>query len=308
MSDTNTTFQNQRVESLLSFGALCINFEYGFQQLNQYLDEVEQRRAGIPYEALGMSERRRMAQPSVISFAASGQPTVISDPYILSREGEVTPGSIALIRLIGVMRAEGGACSVGVRETADMLRKAYSNTNISAIILEVNSGGGEVSAMQLMRSAVEERNKPVIGFSQMAASAAYGTIAKADEVIADGVLAEFGSIGALIQVNREFLQMHKDTFATFYGENAPKKNKEMRAALEGDFSMLQEAANTYTDQFQEMIASDRPLTGGDAYRKQTLSGDMFGADEAKRRGLIDGVGNLNYAIKRARAWAAKYPN
>lgn len=305
MSADTKTYENRGIEKILCYSQLCIDEGYGIRYLNQYLSDLQLLRAGAPYASLGISDRRQKQASAVISLQ-SGSPVVISDNYLIKNERLTPVGSIALLRLEGVMTSEDDASSYGVQYTIGQLRAAYSNQNISAIILETNSGGGEVTAMQMLVSALKERNKPVIGFGHFVASAAYGTLAETDEVIASNEGAEFGSIGAVLTLDKEFLQFYKDTFAAFYGENAPLKNEVFRAALDGNFTPAQERANKATDDFQAAVTAMRPLTGGEAYKKTTLSGAMFGAAEAKRRGLIDGIGNMNYAVKRAQAWASKY--
>ena len=110
----------------------------------------------------------------------------------------------------------------------------------------------------------------------------------------------------MVQVSLEFLEYYKTNFVAFYGKNAPLKNNEIREAVKGNYEPLQEVADKSTDQFHAMIGAARPLTGAEQYRSVTLSGKMFDAAEAKRRGLVDGIGNLSYAKKRAMMWASKY--
>jgi ClpP class serine protease len=302
---STTTFENRGIEQLLSMSEMFIEERFGFQALNQYLSDISELKAGVPYVNLGISQRRERCIPSILT-AEGGVTKTISDPYILRNESLTPKNSIALLRLEGVMSSRDGSSSYGVQYQAQQLRNAYSNNNVSAIILEVNSGGGEVVAMNILTGALKERNKPVIGFGHYVASAAYGTIAMADEVIASDQMAEFGSIGAMVQVSLEFLNYYKENFVAFYGKNAPLKNNEIREAVKGNYEPLQEVADKSTDQFHAMIGAARPLTGAEQYRSVTLSGKMFDAAEAKRRGLIDGIGNLSYAIKRATAWSKKY--
>lgn len=301
----NKTFENPGIEKILCYAELCIEHSFGIRCLNQYLSDLSLLRSGVPYPSLGISTRREKNLPSVISMA-SGSPQVISDRGLIRNERLTPVGSIALIQLNGVMSTADEASSQGISSQVEQLRAAYSNQNISAIIIETNSGGGERTAMDMMVSALQERNKPVIGFGHFVASAAYGTLATADEIVASTDNAEFGSIGAAVTINKEFLALYKEHFQAFYGENAPLKNEPMREALEGNFEPIQKIANQATDAFHAYVSSVRKLTGATAYQKQTLSGAMFSAQEAKRRGLIDAVGNMNYAVKRAQAWAIKY--
>lgn len=302
---SNTSFENRGIEKMLSYGQLCIEEGYGFRCLNQYLSDIELMRSGAPYSSLGISKRREAGMPAIVKVSASSY-DIVSDPYILRNEKLTPKGSIALLRLEGVMNSQDDASSYGVQNMAQQLRYAYANNNIEAVIIEGNSGGGEVTAMQIMVGAIQERNKPVIGFGHFVASAAYGTFAATDEVIASDAMAEFGSIGAVITINKEFLAWYKETFESFYGKDAPLKNEAMREALKDNFQPIQDLADKATTQFHDMVSALRPLNGGDAYRKATLSGKMFDANEAKRRGLIDGIGNMAYAVKRAQQWANKY--
>lgn len=91
-----------------------------------------------------------------------------------------------------------------------------------------------------------------------------------------------------------------------YGEDAPNKNGDFRAALGGDYSKLQKRVSDLTRAFHDEIKRDRPLRGSEDMIKETLSGSMFAAMEAKKRGLIDAIGNLPYAIKRVNSLKAKY--
>lgn len=299
----STNFENRGIEQLLAMSEMFIEERFGFQALNQYLSDISALKAGVPYVSLGISQRRERCVPTLLS---ADNNSTISDSYILRNERLTPKNSIALLRLEGVMSSKDGASAYGVQYLATQLRNAYSNDNISAIILEVNSGGGEVVAMSILAGALKERNKPVIGFGHYVASAAYGTIAMTDEVIASDEMAEFGSIGAMVQVSLEFLEYYKTNFVAFYGKNAPLKNNEIREAVKGNYEPLQEVADKSTDQFHAMIGAARPLTGAEQYRSVTLSGKMFDAAEAKRRGLVDGIGNLSYAKKRAMMWASKY--
>jgi len=294
-------FENRRIEKILSYSQLAIDLQFGIKLLNRYLSEVEMAASGVPYSQIGFSARREESgQVHVIT--ASGQ--TITDPYLIRNPSLTPPGSKAVLRLSGMMTAEDEASSSGIGTLAARLRQAYSNDNIDAVVLETNSGGGEITAMQMMMSAVQERNKPVIGWVHMAASAAYGSVAGTDEIIVSSPLSKVGSIGAVVTIDKTFLEFFKENFVSFYGANAPKKQGEFRSMLEGDFGPMQEMVDEATDQFHAQVRGLRNLSGSESYVKETLNGSMFDAGAAKRRGLIDGVGNLNMAIKRADVWMA----
>ena len=295
------------VEKLLSYGPMCIEAHEGLRLLNRYLHDLSAVSAGVPYSELGIGERRRQSSAvSVIMPGANGELTqTYADTGLLSNSSLVRPQSVAVLKLSGAMTSNDDISSHGVGMIESQLRAAYSNDNIGAIIIDTNSPGGEVTAMQMLVGAIEDRNKPVLGFGRFVASAAYGALAATDEIIASDKMAQFGSVGAVITLDKAFLEYYAQNFLSFYGEDAPNKNKEWRAALGGDFAPIQEAADKATKDFQQQVSKKRALTGGEAYQRATLSGAMFDAVEARRRGLIDGIGTMNYALSRSAAWMDK---
>lgn len=153
-----------------------------------------------------------------------------------------------------------------------------------------------------MNDALSVRNKPVVAHTYFAASAAYGTAAGADEIISLSEASRVGSIGAVVSLNRLALEEYANQWLDIYGKNAPNKNREFRAMQNGDFGPLQQVVNDATDMFQAKIKALRPLRGNDQKITDTISGDMFTGTESKRRGLIDGIGGIEYALKRLQAW------
>jgi len=307
MAANNQKLPDTAVQKLLSYDALCIEVGYGLRLLNSYLHELSLVASGVPYAELGIGERRRAsAAVTILSTDANGDYSIQSqDRGLLSNSSLTKPQSVAVLKLSGAMTANDDISSYGVGMLESQLRQAYANDNIGAVIIDTNSPGGEVTAMQMLVGAVQDRNKPVLGFGRFAASAAYGTLAATDEIIASDKMAQFGSVGAVITLDKSFLEFYGENFLSFYGEDAPNKNAEWRAALEGNFSPMQEAANKATRDFQQQVSKQRPISGGETYQRQTLSGAMFDAVEARRRGLVDGIGTMNYAISRAAAWMQK---
>jgi len=291
------------MEKLLTYGDMCIEAQAGIRFLNRYLHEMSLVASGVPYAELGIGERRREA--SAVRVFHPDTQTASEDRGLLRNETLTKPGSIAILKLSGVMTSQDDISSYGVGYLESQLRAAYANGNIGAIVLDTNSPGGEVTAMQMLVNAVQDRNKPVLGFGYFAASAAYGTMASTDEIIASDKMAQVGSIGAMITLDKAFIDFYNENFISFYGEDAPRKNEEWRAALEGNFTPVQEAANRATRDFHEQISRQRSLTGGAEYQRATLSGAMFPAPDARRRGLVDGIGTMNYALSRAAAWMDK---
>jgi len=299
---------NWDIETFLMTSQLLeLDFEFGFQQFNMYLQELAMVKSGgkkMVVEAI--RARAAAAQPKLLvpsDAAATGYNMV--DKWDIM-DGNTPPGSIALLKLNGVMRSQSGFSSPGVDRLATDLRSVYNNGNIRGVVLETMSGGGETLAGNLLKSALSERNKPVIGFGHLVASAAYRALTGTDEIVMSSTSAEAGSIGTMISLDNKFLSKFRDRFTEFYGSDAPNKNGEFRRAMAGDFSAIQNRVDTLTREFHNEIKRDRPLQGDAAHIRDTLSGAMFNANDAKKRGLVDAVGNMNFAVRRVMALQSKY--
>lgn len=295
------TFDNFTLEAGL-LGQLHVDLQFGLNCWAAYQYDLAQRKAGFSVYEIGLAERRQALLSSVLIPTPEGYQT-IDDTKLIKNASLTTPGSIAHLKLSGFMQADGGLSNPGVTQLANDLRAAYSNPNISSIILEVNSGGGQMVAGDILRVAVSERNKPVIAYGWLIGSAAYNAVTGADEIIAANTGAEFGSLGAMYQMNKQVLAYLKENTVSVYSDASPGKNAGSRAAVENDdFSVFKKEVTAATEIFHQTVQASRPLRGNEDKIKSTLDGSMFFADEAKRRGLIDSIGNFNFAIARAKRW------
>lgn len=300
--------QNADIERfLISAGSLEMDFHFGLNELNKYLEDLRLLSLGVAFSELGIAQRRHESKPGLIlPLDDAGTYRFVSRYNLNNPENPIPANSIALLKLSGVMRSESGISTPGISGMISDLREAYANDAIKGVIIETNSGGGESIAGTMLKSAIEERNKPVIGFGHVVASAAYRALSGADEIIGSSQSAEFGSIGTMISVDGSILNEYRQRYADFYGQGAPKKNAEHRAALMGDFSEIQKRVDDLTESFQNEIRNSRNLQGSAAKIAETLNGSMFDAVEAKKRGLVDMIGNMQTAVRRVYALEDKY--
>ena len=305
MEVETATRQNRDIESfILSSGELEIDFLFGVSEYAHYIEDLRLLSMGLGFQELGISERRAACRPRMlVEWAGTYR---FADESTISDESKTANGSIALLQLRGVMRADSGLSSPGIDSLITSLRDAYANENIAGVIIESTSGGGESMAGNKLANAIGERNKPVVLLGHLAASAAYRVGAAADEIIAAGDAAEFGSIGTMVTLDSQILNTYRERFQDFYGAAAPRKNGEHRQAIAGDFSGIQELVTRKTVAFQQEIARARPLRGNEARIAETLNGSVYDALEAKSRGLVDMIGNMQTAVKRIQALRGKY--
>jgi protease-4 len=300
MSELNT--QIAGIGALLS-GELAIDQEWGLSQLSAFALEMAMAKAGVPYTELGISERRHSQMPVLYSEDGNMLRQAV-EGWQMYHESDTPENSIALIPLNGVMRSTSAASTRGTDAIERDLRAAYNNRNIAAIVMDINSGGGEAVAGQRLASIVSTRNKPVISLGHFVGSAAYMVASASDEVLAGSPGARFGSIGALYQIDRRLLTEYAENVIEVYAEQSTQKNAAHRAAVTGDFSLLKKEATKSAQSFIDLVQSYRGISETNA--EKAFTGAMFDAREAKRMGLIDiSNGNLNTALSRATTWAKR---
>jgi len=207
--------------------------------------------------------------------------------------------NVAVIPLTGVMRLEGGMCAKGIQDIANEIRAINSDPSISAIVINANTPGGEAVAGIELFNAISEINKPVFVYAHRLASAGImGTLA-ADGIYAASTQSDFGSVGVMMSIDNKIVQYLRENVTTLYSRNSPNKNEEFNALMEGDVSKYINALTTMDDDFMQRVANYRPLKGSESQKQETLSGRMFFAQDAQKRGLIDGIATLTQVIQMA---------
>jgi len=111
----------------------------------------------------------------------------------------VKSGLVAVIPIMGAMSRYGNYCSWGSEDMANWILEANQDPSISAIVLEINSPGGQVDGTQMLGEVIRQSQKPVVAWvAGMAASAAYWVASQAREIMMESLTtSEVGSIGVL---------------------------------------------------------------------------------------------------------------
>ena len=144
---------------------------------------------------------------------------------------------------------------------------------------------------------IKERNKPVLSYYRYSGSAALLASVASDEIM--GALgSEIGSIGAYIPIDKVLMAMLKEDIEFIYAQQSTQKNGPLMAALRLDYEPLRKAVTKTAAAFIKEVETFRPLN--ETFKEEVLSGPMFSASEAKKRGLIDSTGTFTDGMKRAR--------
>lgn len=214
--------------------------------------------------------------------------------------------AVAIIPLHGTMLKYGTYCAYGTTEIADAIREAANDPKVAGVVLDIDSGGGAVDAIAPILDALDynrSKGKSSVAFCDLAASAAYYAALGCDEIVANNAIsAEFGSIGVMMSFadyskyyENEGIKMH-----TIYSNLSDYKNAPFEAAKKGEYDKIKtEQLDPLARKFQEAVKAKR----GDKLKLETegiLSGKMFYHSDALAYGLIDSIGNKDFAVSRVR--------
>lgn len=288
---------DRHIDTLIAGAKWHIDFEWGLGQLSSYLHNVVVASQGTSLAELFAFERRKSALIELVAVSTPTGPAAITlqeneDPSGQPQENE---RYVAKYNLTGVMRLQGGACSWGVNDLVRAMNGMDGLDHIAGHFLEVDSGGGEGLAGDVLYEAVKGAEKPVYAYVHRAGSAAMHGIAAADRIGTSTDSSELGSIGTYYSINKQFVDWYKANIDDIYSSKSDDKNAAFRAYMKGDKSLLVASADKHVDVFHAHIESARPLN--EDLKDSTLRGGMFPSAEAIERGLADEQQNYNGAMR-----------
>lgn len=225
----------------------------------------------------------------------------ISDYGGWSAPEDAPKNSVAIVNINGAITKYDQECGPsGMQTKANLLNRCYAEDNIKAIVLNIDSGGGEGNGCRVLQETIAGRNKPIVAFcNDFVASAAYGIAAYCDKIVANSDLCEIGSVGTYCTIldSRVYYEKMGIKLENIYATKSTDKNQVFLKAINGDPEPLRKVCDTYNEAFISSIATAR--VGVISEDQNTwATGKMFFAPEALSLGMIDEVDSfenvLNY--------------
>jgi len=191
---------------------------------------------------------------------------------------------------------------VGAETMSGKLRTLALDKNVEAVVLRINSPGGEVFAAEKVRrevQALKEAGKTVVAsMGDVAASGGYWIAMGADEVWASPatITGSIGVFGMMPTFSRplEKLGIHTDGVGTTPLAGKLRLDRPLDPDLKRIFQHATE--QTYRD-FVQLVAEARQMSTDDV--DQVARGRVWNGAQAKDRGLIDQTGTVRQAIDAA---------
>lgn len=272
---------------------LCIDDALAFQYLLDYHSRYELLKIE---RNLDVFKSLKSASELITINALNGEQEVSNFSKL---NFNLPKDSVITLELNGFMSSEDGLCSYGAKSFSKALLSYKNIDNVIGAKINIDSGGGEGMAGHVIHDAIKEFGKPVIAYVYNAGSAAYLAASAAKEIVAANDNSRVGSIGALISLSKKFIEQYGSDVVEIYSDYSTNKNIEFRALLKGDDGPIKEMLNKSVELFQSKVKKNRYLKKDP---DGSMSGGMFFADEAKKRGLIDFVGSNEFALSRVHAY------
>lgn len=221
---------------------------------------------------------------------------------------EIPEGSIAVIHCVGVLMKYGSWYTWGADEIVYQLDFANNLKNIAAIVLVIDGPGGSVAALPPFMEFAKRKKKPVVGWCDTSLSLhrAIPDVVCDYQLAQNDFCAKFGSIGVVASW-RDFTKHFEDLGVKdheVYAKESTHKNEIHRKLKEdeaaGKLLMQDRDLSPMAIKFQNIVKAAHPNL---IEEEGVLTGRVFGAGEAVRLNMINGIGSLDKAMQIAKGLA-----
>src|SRR6266496_189615 len=250
-----------------------------------------------------------LAMAAFRGFGAAGvrveEPMPRFREIVIERGARMVPDRIALITMRGLISSSipGSVSDSMVEDMRLALEQARDDNRIKAIVLEIDSPGGEVTAAdQIYNALVKVRaKKPVVVYmDSLAASGGYYVSCGGKFLMANETTIT-GSIGVIIQTLNYEQLFNKVGLASVVFKSGEFKDmlNGARPITPKERELVQNFIMKTYDKFLGIVAKERKLPA-DLLRNTIADGRILSGKEAFENRLIDGLGELDDAFGKAK--------
>jgi len=265
-----------------------------------YADELPVRLGALKRDDEEADEEHEARLVSSATYLRVARPRFRWQP-VLGRASE-----IAVVPIQGLIRS--GTASP--RGTPGLLKRIGEDENVCAVVLRIDSPGGDPLASDLIWRSVRKlsESKPVVAsLGDTAASGGYYVAMAANEIIAEPTTLT-GSIGVIMaglkfdgfleDLGVSFDSVERGRHAGIYDPVQPRTEEE-HALLRRQIELIYES-------FVGKAAEGRGMT--EKQLNKVAQGRVWTGANAMERKLVDGLGGLDTALARARELAGLGPD
>lgn len=251
---------------------------------------------------LGMLNKKAgLKQDDEQRFVSLSSYTNAPDP---GRDGKgFARDKIAVIYAVGeITDGEGDEESIGSDNLAETIREARLDDKVKAIVLRVNSPGGDALASEEIwrETVLARKSKPfIVSMGDLAASGGYYISCAADKIVAQpttltGSIGVFGLMFNIENMMKNKLGITTDTYKTGpFGDFGSMT----RPMTESEKMILQAEVDRIYNVFSDRVAKGRKMAQAEV--DSIGQGRVWTGKSALSIGLVDTLGGLDVAIAMA---------
>src|SRR5437588_3817898 len=224
---------------------------------------------------------------------------------LVQRGGKLASDRVALITLRGLISSSipGTVSDSMVEDMRLALQQAREDSHVKAIVLEIDSPGGEVTASDAIYSGVTKaraRKPVVIYMDSLAASGGY-YIACGGKFLMANETTITGSIGVIIQTLNYEQLFNKIGLASVVFKSGKFKDilNGARPMTPEEKELIQSFVMQTYDKFLGVVSKERSLNAN-MLRNTIADGRILSGKDALNNKLIDGLGQLEDAFAKAK--------
>jgi protease-4 len=238
---------------------------------------------------------------------ASGIAQVLAGRNGGGSSANTTGSKVAVIPIQGTVQKRGGYCSLGTKDLVGQVQAANRDPEISAIVLDIDSPGGQVDGTEELAQAIALSGKPVVAYIDgLGASAAYWIASQASFIYINSASTGYaGSLGVLcMSINQEaFLEKQGVKVEILRSSRAVDKAR--LNPVEAMDDTVRAAVQADLDQIGETFIAAVTKGRGDklSTKEDVFTGKVYRGSDAKKHGLVDAIGSLQDAVNKAASLA-----
>lgn len=230
----------------------------------------------------------------------------------LKAENNTAKDEIAIIYAVGEIRGgKSGSDIMGSETMVKLIKEAYTSENVKAIVLRVNSPGGDGTASDIIWHEIEQAKKAgkivVTSMGDYAASGGYYISCNSNYIIAQpntltGSIGVFGVVPSFQRALKNKLGVTVDGVTTNEHSDAGGTMRPMNAE---ELAVYQEFIDDFYGVFTQRVADGRGMEQSAV--DEIGQGRVWAGSDALKIGLVDALGNIDDAVAKA-AELAKLEN
>lgn len=183
----------------------------------------------------------------------------------------------------------------GTKSKMLTLQQYENDPNCKGIVLDIDSGGGQVSGTPEFHDYLANYPKPVVAYTDgYMCSAAYYIASATNHIVANKRADYIGSIGTMLSFIdwTGYYEKEGAKVIRAYATKSTEKNKPFEELLKGNSELIiTEELDPINDQFHADVKASRP-----GVSEEVFAGATWNAEDSLKLNLIDSIGTLQDAI------------